>query len=172
MRMKLSLFILLLVLAGIVLSFVPFRTSVSFYDAKTKELIAFMPIKKGQLFSIQYTHSIHLSLVEETYEVTNQLEIRQIELMYEDFAIGMPSDAVGSERFVQKDGKYYIKDMNRIFPEIVLRVGKVVANHQLVLGNMTVPMASFSEPGSALIIKPAKLNMWEQWKGVNVFDGF
>ena len=170
MRMKLSLFILLLLLSVIGLSFLPYRYTVSFYDAKTNESIAYMPIDRKQFFSIQFTHSIHLSLVEETYEVTENLEIRQIQLMYDDFGIGMPSDAQGDESFVQEDGKYYIKDMNRIFPEIVLRVGKVAANHKVVLGNTTVPMASFSEPGSVLKIKPAKLNMWEQWKGVNIFD--
>jgi len=148
----------------------PCQYTVSFYDAKTKEAIAFMPIDRKQFFSIQYTHSIHLSLVEEKYEVTDNLEIRQIELIYEDFGIGMPSDAQGDENFVQEEGKYYIKNMNRVFPEVVLRVGKVVANHRLVLGNTTVPMTSFSEPGSVLIIKPAKLNIWEQWKGVNIFD--
>ena len=170
MKLKHSLIILLLFLLGRVLSFVPHRYTVSFYDAKTNELIAFMPIDRKHFFSIQYTHSIHLSLVEETYEVTDNLEIRQIELMYEDFGIGMPSGAQGDESFVYEDGKYYIKDMDRIFPEIVLRVGKVASNHRLVLGNATVPMASFSEPGSVLKIKPAKLNMWEQWKGVNIFD--
>ena len=170
MRMKFSLFILLLFLLVIGLSFVPYRHTISFYDAKTNEFIAFMPIDRKQFFSIQFTHSIHLSLVEETYEVTDNFEIRQIELMYDDFGIGMPSDAQGNERFVQEDGKYYIKDMDRIFPEIVLRVGEIVANHRLVLGNKTMPMASFSEPGSVLKIKPAKLNLWEQRKGVNVFD--
>ena len=170
MKMKLSLFILLLSLTGLGLSFVPYRYTVAFYDVKNNELIAFMAIDREQFFSIQYTHSIHLSLVEERYELTDNLEIRQIQLMYEDFGIGMPSDAQDNEVFVQEEGKYYIKNMNRVFPEIVLRVGKVAANHKVVLGNTAVPMASFSEPGSVLKIKPSKLNTWEQWKGVNIFD--
>lgn len=171
MLKKLSL-LFLFICIGLGLSFIPSKETISFYDVRTKERIAFLPLDKSQSFSIQYTHSIHLSIVEETYELTKDDEIRQIELMYEDFAIGMPSHAEGNERFVQENGKYYIKNMNRTFPEIVLRVGEVAANHQLAFEDKAIAMTSFTSPGSVLRIKYSKLNMWEQMKGVNIFDRF
>ncbi|MBD3110057.1 DUF1850 domain-containing protein [Bacillus sp. AGMB 02131] len=171
MLKKLSLMIFFICIA-LYISFIPSKETLSFYDARTKERIAFLPLDKSHSFSIQYTHSIHLSIVEETYELTDEDEIRQIELMYEDFAIGMPSHAEGNERFVQENGKYYIKNMNRTFPEIVLRVGEVSANHQLLFEEKALAMTSFTSPGSVLRIKYSKLNMWEQMKGVNIFDRF
>ena len=56
---------------------------------------------------MKYIHSIHLSDVVESYTVTKGNEIKQIELMYEDFAIGMPENAAAGETFEHRNGKYY-----------------------------------------------------------------
>lgn len=78
------------------------------------------------------------------------------ELMYEDFAIGMPENASEGEIFEQKEGKYYIKNMNRIFPMFDLRVGKVRANHTVVFKEKDYPLAQFIEPGTWTRIKTKK----------------
>ena len=52
----------------------------------------------------------------ESYTVTKGNEIKQIELMYEDFAIGMPENADAGETFEHRNGKYYIKNMDNRFP--------------------------------------------------------
>ncbi len=83
---------------------------------------------------MKYTHSIHLSDVVESYVVTKDHEIKQFELMYEDFAIGMPENASEGETFEHSDGKYYLKNMDKISPSFDLRIGKVRANHTLIVG--------------------------------------
>ncbi|MGM9927312.1 MAG: DUF1850 domain-containing protein [Bacillus sp. (in: firmicutes)] len=167
---KNTLFILLLVLFILLGCFIPYRNGLVFLDEQTKQLLAFAPLKQNQSFQIQFTHSIHLSPVVETYEVTAANELKLIEFSYEDFAVGMPSQAEAGEKFVQANGKYYIKNMNRIFPYIILRVGEVKANHMVIMNDRIIPMTRFTEPGSIVEMKMVKLSVWDQWKGVNIDD--
>ena len=46
-----------------------------------------------RIFDIRYTHSVHKTPVQESYYVSESGEIVQYELAYENFAIGMPSNA-------------------------------------------------------------------------------
>lgn len=170
MNKKIIVFLPLIFLLIIAVCFIPIFTSVVFYKEHTNEMLAYAPLKKNQNFSIKYTHSIHMSPVVETYEMTEDKEIRQVELMYEAFAIGMPSNAEGKEKFVNKDGKYYIKNMSNTFPYIYLRVGKVAANHTFISEGDAVRMSSFTKPGSLLKIQIKKLSVWEKWKGVNIHE--
>lgn len=150
--------------------FLPLDSAVVFYKGNSDKLLGYAPLQKNQTFQIQFTHSIHLSPVVETYEAAENEEIRQIEISYEEFAIGMPSQAEGNEKFIKKNGKYYIKNMNRIFPSIHLRIGKVIANHTFRTGQKSVPFSSFAEPGSVVTINIEKLSIWEKWKEVNIID--
>lgn len=169
--MKKIIIILLFVIGIVVLvCVIPFRTAIVFYQDRSQDIVAYVALTSAQHFQIQYTHSIHLSSVVETYEATSSNEIRQIELMYEDMSIGMPSDASGGEQFVQEDGKYYIKNMNRLFPYIYLRVGEVKANHTLIIGDKMIPMITFTEPGSVIRIQIEKRSMFDQWRGVNLSE--
>lgn len=67
-----------------------------------------------------------------------------------------------------KDGKYYIRDMKRDFSWIDISVGQVNANHRLLIQNKTIPLSSFSAPGSVVRVKKQKLALWQLWKGVNL----
>jgi len=169
MRKKLIFALFIMVLIAL-FCLIPYRNAVVFYKDRPQEILAFAPLIQNQSFQIKYIHSIHLSPVVETYEGTSLNEIRQIELMYEDFAIGMPSEAEGEEKFVQADGKYYIKNMNRIFPYIYLRVGEVKANHTVIIDDKAIPMTTFTEAGSVIKIQISNLSIFDQWKGVNIID--
>lgn len=94
--------------------FIPIKQTVVFeYQNKGKVIV--FPVKENRTFKIKYTHSIHLTDVVESYTITGDGSIKLFELMYEDFAIGMPENASDGETFEQKNGKYYIKNMNRVF---------------------------------------------------------
>lgn len=124
-----SVIILLIILS---LLFVPFKTALIFYKENTDKMEAFLPLNKGDSFQIIFTHSIHLTDVVEKYRITDDLNIHQYEFVYEQYGIGMPSNAEEGETFVYEDGKYHIKDMKRIFPSIEVRSGKQVPKHRLV----------------------------------------
>lgn len=74
----------------------------------------------------------------EKYKVTDDLQIEQYEIIYEEFGIGMPSNAGENEEFIYEDGKYHIRNMKHQFESLNIRNGKVVSNHRLAWGRRTV----------------------------------
>lgn len=156
--------------------FVPFRTSLVFYNQNTDEIKAYLPIQTGDTFQIIFKHSIHLTDVVEKYVVLEDRTIEQYEIVYEHFGIGMPSNANQGETFVQKDGKYHIKDLNNIFSEMKIRNGKTVSEHRLVWDDTTpetekkVLFNDYFEPGAWYRVKIEKLSTWQFWKGVKISE--
>jgi hypothetical protein len=149
---------------------IPLQKAIVFEPNNTNEKLAYIPIENEKVFKIKYTHSIHLSDVVESYKITPSLGIQQYELMYEDFAIGMPANAENGEIFVQQDGKYYIKNMKLVFPFFHLRIGQVRANHRVIFKNIEYPLSRSLRPGSSVKVEIRKLNYFEQWKGVNIIE--
>ncbi|GLB58949.1 DUF1850 domain-containing protein [Cytobacillus sp. NCCP-133] len=166
---KTKLILVFLSLTSIVIMlFIPMKQAVVFEYQNKGEVLAYLPIKENGFFKIKYTHSIHLSDVVESYKVTEKSYIKLYELTYEDFAIGMPENASNGEIFEQKDGKYYIKNMNRIFPFFDLRLGEVRANHRIISEGEEYPLSYYIEPGTWVRIKAKKINLIEALKGVNI----
>ncbi len=161
-----SIFILII----IIFAFIPHYQAIVFQPNHTKADLAYILAKDETTFQIKYTHSIHLSDVVESYKITPHQEIQQYELVYEDFAIGMPSDAEEGETFEQVNGSYYIKNMKRIFPFFYLRIGQVRANHRVIFNNKEYPLSRSIEPGTSVKVEIRKLNYIEIWKGVNILE--
>ncbi|WP_338030675.1 DUF1850 domain-containing protein [Cytobacillus citreus] len=165
------IFLLFLIISSIVIMFfIPFRQALVFEFQDTGRPLAYIPFSKEETFKIKYTHSIHLSDVVESYKITEKGYIQQYELMYEDFSIGMPENASEGEIFEQKDGKYFLKNMNRIFPSFDLRIGKVRANHRVIFMNEEYQLSKYIEPGTWIRIKFKKINIFQQLKGVNILE--
>ncbi|MGE7778852.1 DUF1850 domain-containing protein [Peribacillus sp. NPDC097264] len=160
-------FIIPLFLFSALLGFIPYKQVLAFSYQDQGELLAYLPLKREKTFQIEYTHSIHLSDVLETYQLSRD-SIKQTELAYEDFAVGMPSNAEGEEVFEEKDGVYHIKNMNRTFEYIDLRIGQVGANHRLIYRKQTVLLSRFIKPGTWIRISTKKISFWEQLDGVNI----
>jgi hypothetical protein len=131
-------------------------------DGETGERLAFMNIKPEEEFSIKYIHSIHRTPVLETYHANEEGKIIQTEMRFEEFGVGMPSGATGTEVFTQKDGAYILSNMYRTFPLLDIRTGQIIANHTLLYDGHEYPFSSFSEKGSWVRIKTEKVNVW-QW---------
>jgi hypothetical protein len=149
------------------LLFFPYKQVIAFSYQDQGELVAYLPLKNERNFQIKYTHSIHLSDVLESYRFSDK-QIIQTELAYHDFAVGMPSNAEGEEVFEEKDGTYFIKNMQRTFTYIDLRVGQVKANHRLIYDEKTYTLADFIKPGTWVRISSERISLWEQLKGVKI----
>jgi hypothetical protein len=145
----------------------PYKQVIAFTYEDQDQLLAYLSLKNDKTFQIKYTHSIHLSDVVESYHLFDE-DIIQTELAYEDFAVGMPSNAEGDEVFEEIAGTYYIKNMNRSFPFIDLRIGQVRANHRLIYQNKTFTLSTYLKPGIWVRISPKKITLWQQLKGVNI----
>jgi hypothetical protein len=169
-KKKIFVLLLLIIVFSITSMYIPYRQALVFLQPEEDDILCYVPISAGGKFKIKYKHSIHLSDVIESYEVTERNEIRQYELEYEDFAIGMPSEASDGEIFEVKDGKYFMKNMNRVFGHFDLRVGKVRANHTLVHGKISYPLSKAIEPGTRVRIQVKKINFIQQLKGVNILE--
>lgn len=163
------LFFLPLLLFIALVLFFPYKHSIAFYLEDTDQMLAFFPINESDEFQIVYTHSIHLTDVIESYKMIENKFI-QTELQYENFAIGMPSSAEGNEVFEKKDGKYIISNMERHFPFIDLRIGQVRANHRLVYKGEAYVLSDEIGGGKWVRMVPARLNLWQQLKGVNISE--
>ncbi|CAM3667604.1 DUF1850 domain-containing protein [Mesobacillus zeae] len=170
-RKKRILVILLLISCALIILFIPWRQSLVFSYEDTDDILAFMPMGNENGFKMQYTHSIHLTSVVESYKITGDNMIRQYELEYEDFAVGMPADAAKGEKFEVKDGKYRIKNMKRDFPYYDLRVGKVRANHTLIGIDEKYALTNYIEPGTWVRVQIKKLSFIQQLEGVNILNG-
>ncbi|MFD2443242.1 DUF1850 domain-containing protein [Bacillus sp. CGMCC 1.16607] len=168
-KKRIYLVSLIFIIIAIIL-FLPYKQALVFEYQNTGKVLVFLPLKSHDTFKMKYTHSIHLTSVVESYAITKKKEIKQYELMYENFAIGMPSDAGEGEVFEEKDGKYYIKNMNRIFPSFDLRVGKVRANHTIIYKNKEYPLSKSITPGTWIRIHVKRVNMIESLKGVNILE--
>lgn len=163
-----KIWIVLLLVIGVL--FLPVQKVLVFEYENTGKVLGYMSIGEEVPFAVKYTHSIHLSDVVETYELNQRGQIVQRQLEYEDFAIGMPSDAVGNETFVEKDGRYMIENMNRAFDYVDLRIGQVVANHTLIYRKHQIPLSSFVKEGTWIRIDYHLISLWEMLKGVNILE--
>ncbi|RLL41809.1 DUF1850 domain-containing protein [Oceanobacillus piezotolerans] len=152
---------------------VPIRTSLVFYKENTNQIEAYLPVSKGDRFQLIFTHSIHLTDVVEKYIITDDLQIKQNEIIYEEFGIGMPSNALAGEEFEYVDGKYHIKGLDNIFPSMNIRNGKTVSENRLVWGENQENLVWFNEyfnPGAWFTVKVENLTLWQTMKGARIHD--
>ena len=168
-----------LILAGAsliaLIIFLPTQPSLVFYQQNTTHISAFLPLKQDQHFQIIFKHSIHLTDVIEAYEITEDNEILQDEIVYEEFGIGMPSNAEEGQDFEYENGKYHIKNLNNVFPEMKIRNGKTVSEHRLLWGDdekmqHKVLFNDYFEPGSWFTVKYERLSLFKTWKEVKIHD--
>lgn len=133
----LSIFLIIIILFAVI----PQHQAIVFQPNNTKATLAYIPIKDVTTFQIRYTHSIHLSDVVESYKITPDQKLQQVELMYEDFAIGMPSNAEAGETFEQINGSYYIKNMKRIFLSFIYESDRLlpIIKRSLTIRNIHYP---------------------------------
>ena len=162
------LFLMLaLILIFFVLVFAPIQKSFVFIDNNNGEIAAFVEMEKPY-FQIKYTHSIHLSEVLESYEVMPDCTLKIVELEYEDFNIGMPSNAGKGESFVEKDGKYFIKNMKRTLADFRLFVGDVDAELSFVTSGSEFDLKRTLERGKSYTVRVQRLSIFQRLKGVKL----
>jgi hypothetical protein len=149
--------------------FIPFKENCVFINNETNQVAAYLPLAESS-FQIKYTHTIHLSDVIESYRVLQDNSLMATELEYEDFNIGMPSNAEKGERFVEKDGKYFIKDMQRKMPEFRLFIGDVEMELSLLTEHEKFDLKQTLERGTSYTVKVQRLSIFQQLKGENLSE--
>lgn len=162
----------LILFLSLFLSF-PIKKAVVFYEKNTDQITAYLPVNAGDTFQIIFTHSIHLTDVIEKYRVLPDDTIEEYEFIFEEFGIGMPSNAEEGQTFVYEDGKYHIKNVGNIFPSMKIRNGETVSEHRLVWGKNDEHIVKFNhyfQPGNWYTVKVDNLSLWQSMKGDEIHD--
>ncbi|TWT04829.1 DUF1850 domain-containing protein [Planomicrobium sp. CPCC 101079] len=162
-----SIFALLLTVSAAL--FAPLQKNYVFINNKSDKVAAYIPMV-DTAFQIKYTHSIHLSDVLESYKTLPDNTLVATELEYEDFNIGMPSDAGEGEEFVEKDGKYFIKNMERNMPEFRMLVGDVDAGLSFLIQKKELDLKATLERGTSYTFRVQRLSFFQLLKGVNIYE--
>ncbi|MDN7226150.1 DUF1850 domain-containing protein [Planococcus liqunii] len=165
--LQLSFLLLIIAFLLFVAARVPLNKHYVFIDNKNQEIAAHLPVKTRD-FQIEYTHSIHLSEVIESYEVLPDNSLRMVELEYEDFNIGMPSNAGEGENFVEKDGKYFITGMKKELPDFRIFIGNIDAGLFFKNNGRKYDLKKTLTRGESYTFKVQRLSLIQQLRGVNI----
>ncbi|MFG6149585.1 DUF1850 domain-containing protein [Halobacillus sp. B23F22_1] len=148
----------------IVWAFYPYRSVVAFQSMDRQGPNAYMLITENENFELKFTHSVHLSDVIEEYKVKNG-KLYPVQMIYEDTAIGMPSNAGEGETFEMKDGKYYISNLQGSHESINLSVGQVRADHTIIYRKQSYLLKDIVGAGAVIKIEPDHVSNWELMRG-------
>lgn len=168
-KQRFLLILIVLILISSAFLFIPLKRSIVFINNETDSLSAYSLLTQPR-FQIKYTHSIHLSEVYESFEVLPDNTLKMTELEFEDFNIGMPSNAGEGEVFVEKDGKYFIKNMDRRIPEFSILIGDVDAGLSLIKDGKEYDLKKTLVRGKTYTFRIQRLSFFQQLKGVNIDD--
>ncbi|PSL26490.1 hypothetical protein B0H99_11926 [Planomicrobium soli] len=168
-RQWIFLLVFAFIFTGFVILFVPIHKNYVFINNNSDRVTAYIPYVEST-FKIKYTHSIHLSEVLESYKTLPDHTLMATELEYEDFNVGMPSNAGEGEEFVEKDGKYFIKNMERKIPEFRLFVGDVDAGLSFLIQERELDLKEELERGTSYTLRVQRLSFFQQLKGVNIYE--
>ncbi|MFC7370198.1 DUF1850 domain-containing protein [Fictibacillus iocasae] len=135
-----------------------------FEDGQSGSVVAYEGLGSSNRFQIKYTHSIHRTPVIETYIVKSGF-IVQKSIAYKNFGVGMPENAGKGERFRKVKDMYVLDRMNREFPYIDLRTGRVIADHVLIVKGEKKHFSTIVKPGTWVRIQYGKINLWNILKG-------
>lgn len=164
--------VLMMIIIGLL--FIPFKSSLVFYDENTEDIVAYIPLKSGEKFQIIFVHSIHLTDVTEKYEITESKQIKQSEMIFSDFGIGMPSEVKEHEEIFYEDGFYHLIKMDNQFDSMKIRNGKTISKHRFVWEKddrkHMIKFNDYFEPGAWFTVKSDKLSMLDMWKEVKIHE--
>ncbi|MCW1926752.1 DUF1850 domain-containing protein [Bhargavaea beijingensis] len=151
---------------------VPIADSFVFTETRSETpAIHYIRQSDSDRFVIRYTHSIHLSDVIETYEVTKDRKIRLLKMEYEDLAIGLPGHAEEGETFTAEDGRYTLEYENRMLDSFVLYVADIDTDLEFRYDGRVYDLKKLLDRGSSYQFEVRKLSLLEFLKGVNTNGG-
>lgn len=126
-----------------------------------------LPINDGDSFAIRYTHSIHLSDVEEHYTIEgNRMRVRY--MTYSDTAIGMPGAAEEGQTLTFEDGVYTLTFHEKYFNDFTLYIGDLDLDLTLSYDGRDIALKNTLTRGSSYRIDVQKLSIYERIKGVTL----
>lgn len=166
---KVKLFILLFIVFLFLLILIPYREVLLFTEQRTeKPREYYVPLKDEMKFGIRYVHSIHLTDVIETYEVTEDNKIRYLSMSYESLGIGLPGYAADGETFTTEDGLYTLTYNDHIIDSFVLFIAAIDADLALRYKGNELNLKEKLEKGKSYKVNVARKSLYQLLKGVDI----
>lgn len=151
--------------------FLPVKQALSFTETRTDNARMYYVLMDEQNeFKIRYVHSIHLTDVLESYEVTASGKIRMLSMTYENLAVGLPGDAGEGETLTLNNGLYTLTYDDKVIDSFTMRIGKVAADLTFRYGGNEIDLKERLEKGKSYEFKTMKLTIYQLLKGENLND--
>ena len=162
--------IIVLSLLILVLFFIPIKDVVLFTEQKTdRPENYYVPLARDDEFQIRYVHSIHLTDVFETYEVTHDKKIRFKSMTYENIGIGLPGSAGEGETFSIIDDVYTLTYDDRVIDSFTMFIATIDTDLALRYDKKEFNLKEKLVKGKSYKLNVAKLSIYQMLKGVNLY---
>lgn len=109
-----------------------------------------LPIDAGDRFYIHYIHSSDKTPVRDTFQVDDAGQLVLIEEAFLWYGAGLEFQNHHGIQLAY-DGKWSTVRLDRVFPELVIRVGRI-AEQRLILKHQSINFDRLARPGERLIL--------------------
>lgn len=146
--------------------FLPVKNALLFTETRAENGETFYVLmSEDRNFDIRYVHSIHLTDVFESYEVTKDNQIRLLSMSYENLSIGLPGEAGEGETLELKDGVYTLTYRDRVIDAFRLHIGRVDADLALRYMGVEIDLKKQLEKGKSYVFEVQKMSVYQLMKG-------
>jgi hypothetical protein len=109
-----------------------------------------LPIQAGGHFRISYIHSSDKTPVEDTFQIDKAGQLVLVEEAFLWYGAGLEFQNHHGIQLTY-DGKWSMVRLNRVFPELVIRVGRI-AKQRLILKDQSIDFDRLANPGEPIIL--------------------
>lgn len=150
---------------------IPFKTVILFTEQRTeKPMYYYVMLNDDPEFKIRYVHSIHLTNVFETYEVTPEEKIRMVSMTYENIGIGLPGSAGVGETFSVIDGLYTLSFDDNVINSFTMFIATIDAELAFQYRGNELNLKEKLDKGKSYEVSVAKQSLYQLLRGVNLYD--
>ncbi len=149
--------ILILILFLLIVVNIPI-TSLDASNYKTGKHLKAWGVKKGDIFEIEYIHSVELTPVSEIYFIDEDYNIVLDETYFYSYGAGLP--ATTPYQFeITENNEFRIYNIKEIMNDVIYRTGAVRADHHIKIKNKSYSFLTFSRAaeGVKFTVKRASL---------------
>jgi len=166
-RTSLLISAMLVIVIILVLVFMPIFKVFSFTETRTNNPHTFyINVSKDSEFHIRFTHSIHLTDVIESYQITNLNKLKLLSMEYEDVAIGMPAYAEEDQTLSYENGRYKLSYKDKKLDNFTLYIGDVDYDLYFNYEGEEYDLKKSLNRGSSYLFEVKKISIYDKLKGV------
>lgn len=144
--------IVIVIISILIISALPLFARLCIENVETNELLRTYALSDGDIFYMEFMHSVNRTLVREYYQLEkDQLMLTRAE--YSSFGAGMPEVPEQEGATLRTvDGILHLDGIHTLLPEFIYRVG-IIANHTLYINEQVIPLDTIVPPQTALRFK-------------------